>query len=68
MSSAWWFLVTFAAGGWCGMLIMALMQLGSDALEEPKTRPGAPLASDPIRFPQSTSSADAGDRVAEVGY
>lgn len=51
MSSAWWLLVTFVAGGWCGMLLMALMRMGSDPLEQPETSPGVPIASDPIRLP-----------------
>ena len=51
MSSVWWLLVTFVAGSWCGMLVMALMQLAGDPLEQPETRPGAPIASDPIRLP-----------------
>ena len=48
MSSAWWLLVTFVAGGWCGMLVMALMQVGADRPEQPDTGPGAVIAGDAI--------------------
>jgi hypothetical protein len=45
MTSAWWLLVTFVAGGWCGMLVMALMQLGGDLPEQSDAKL---IASDPI--------------------
>jgi hypothetical protein len=31
MVSAWWLLVTFMAGGFAGVLVMAVMALASDA-------------------------------------
>ena len=51
MSSAWWLLVTFVAGGWCGILVMALMQVGGDRREQPDAGPGALIAGDAIRVP-----------------
>jgi hypothetical protein len=66
MSSAWWFLVAFVAGGWCGMLVMALMRIAGDLPEPSETSPGATI--DPVRLRQSTSSATAGKRVGEGGY
>ena len=34
MVSAWWLLVTFMAGGFAGVLVMALMALAADAERE----------------------------------
>ena len=51
MSSAWWLLVTFVAGGWCGMLVMALMRVGGDRCEQADTSSDALIAGDAIRVP-----------------
>jgi hypothetical protein len=51
MSTAWWLLVTFVAGGWCGMLVMALMQVAGDRREQSDTGPGALIAGDAIGLP-----------------
>lgn len=34
MVSAWWLLVTFMAGGFAGVLVMAVMALAADPDEE----------------------------------
>ena len=58
MSSAWWLLVTFVAGGWCGMLVMALMQVGGDRREQSDTGPGALIAGDAIGLPAERFQRD----------
>ena len=58
MSSAWWLLVTFVAGGWCGMLVMALMQVGGDRRERSDTGPGGTIAGDAIGLPAERFQRD----------
>ena len=58
MSSPWWFLVTFVAGGWCGMLVMALMRVGGDHPEQAHTSPGALIAGDAIGLPAERFQRD----------
>lgn len=41
MVSAWWLLVTFMAGGFAGVLVMALMVLAADQQSDAALPPAA---------------------------